>query len=176
MEIERKFLLQEIPSEITLPKTGIEITQLYILSQQTGEVRLRKTYDEETNITSYIQTAKSAGDLARAEVESEVSEQFYNLIIQNELYVGTILQKTRYKLQIPLNPQSGVAKTLELDIYANKFMGSNKLMLAEIEFDSTDEANSFVPPIWLQMEVTSNKDFKNKNLATTTDVKTLLKS
>lgn len=170
MEIERKFLLKDIPSEISLPKKYKSITQLYLLASANGEVRLRRVHDRETNTISYVQTVKSSGDLVRSEVESEVPEQLFNLVVQNKLYFGTILQKLQYKILIPLSPESNITKTLELDVYRNKFIDEDYLILAEIEFDSIEEANSFIPPSWLQTEVTSNAEFKNKSLALTTKI------
>ena len=52
---------------------------------------------------------------------------------------------------------------MELDRYAGELEG---LMVAEVEFESEDEADGFEPPDWLGDEVTGNERYSNQRLAT----------
>jgi CYTH domain-containing protein len=38
------------------------------------------------------------------------------------------------------------------------------LLLAEVEFNTKEEAAEFIPPLWFGKEVTYDENFKNKNL------------
>lgn len=53
--------------------------------------------------------------------------------------------------------------TAELDIYHGFLEG---LLTVEVEFPSEEAALEFIPPIWFGEDITSDKRFKNKSLAT----------
>ena len=38
-------------------------------------------------------------------------------------------------------------------------------MIAEVEFDSLDNANAFIAPDWFQEDVTYDKQYHNSNLS-----------
>ena len=144
MEIERKFLVNEIPSLNGLRYS--KITQGYI--SFSPETRIRKMDDK------YYLTKKGEGMIAREEIESEVSksegEKYFEQVISN------LIIKTRY--YIPLEKY-----TIELDIYDGKFKG---LVVAEVEFESLEEANLFTPPAWFGTDISNNIEYRNKILAT----------
>lgn len=50
----------------------------------------------------------------------------------------------------------------ELDIYSNQLEG---LSTVEVEFPSLEVATNFQAPEWFGIDITSNKSYKNKNLA-----------
>jgi CYTH domain-containing protein len=52
--------------------------------------------------------------------------------------------------------------TIELDIYQGRHRG---LRVAEVEFSSKREADSFEPPQWFGREVTGNRRYANASLA-----------
>jgi len=146
-EIERKFLVRELPENIeTFPCA--EILQGYLAVSVDGtEVRLR-------NIGNvYILTAKSGKGISRHEREIELpKEHFEQLWPMTE---GKRVEKRRYT----------IAKsdyTIEFDIYHGTLHG---LKTAEVEFKTQDEANSFILPSWLDKDVTLDERYKNKNLA-----------
>ena len=60
---------------------------------------------------------------------------------------GIIISKKRYEI-----PHG--AFTIELDIFEKDLEG---LVVAEVEFDSVEEANEYVPPHWFGEEVTMDK-------------------
>ena len=143
MEIERKFLVDKIPSLNSLKSH--EITQAYI--SVTPEVRVRKKGEK------YYRTEKGEGAMIREEIEYEISMEEYEKGV--ELCEGRLLEKTRY--YIPDAPY-----TIELDIYHGKHEG---LVVCEIEFDTEENANAYTPKPWFGKEITHDISFRNKVLA-----------
>lgn len=146
-EIERKFLVRENPRDIET-HAAVEILQGYLAVSDDGtEVRLRNTGQ------AYILTVKSGKGIRRQERETALSrEQFEQLWPMTE---GKRVEKKRHKIAMR-------GFTIELDIYQGALEG---LKTAEVEFKTQDEAESFTPPLWLDLEVTLDERYKNKNLA-----------
>ena len=142
MEIERKFLVNQIPQLDGYKHS--QIVQVYVKSPK---IRARKIDDK------FIATKKSEGTIVREEIEWEISraewEKYYS---ENK---SMSVEKTRYF--IPLDKY-----TAELDVYHAKNQG---LVTVEVEFATYEEAISFVPPAWFGKDVTENKEYQNKNLA-----------
>lgn len=146
-EIERKFLVKEVPENLNKhPST--EIIQGYLAITEDGtEVRVRKKGD------GYFLAVKNGFGLQRQEVEIDISrDQFEKLWSMTK---GRGIEKVRFEIDY-----SGMK--IELDIYKGILNG---LIVAEVEFLSIDEARSFIPPDWFGREVTEDERFKNKNLA-----------
>jgi len=148
MEIERKFLAD--PSALSLDQYARkEMSQGYISTDPV--IRIRRSND------SYILTVKSGGLLAREEFETELTgEQFDRLSAKVE---GTFLSKTRYLIPYPVSEKE---LTIELDLFHGALDG---LIYAEVEFDSVEEAEAFVPPAWFLREVTEDGSFTNAALS-----------
>lgn len=145
-EIERKFLVQSLPDNLDQYHHE-EINQGYVVVSENGtEIRLRKEGNR------YFQTIKSGGGKVRAETEIEISEGQFNSLWQTT--EGKRLEKVRYK--IPHGEQ-----IIELDIYRGSLDG---LVSAEVEFDSPEESNQFVPPEWFGKDVTNDRRYKNQSL------------
>jgi adenylate cyclase len=66
------------------------------------------------------------------------------------------IEKTRYEIDL----DEGL--TIELDVYEGALEG---LAVAEVEFDSEQDAEAFAPPGWLGREVTDDPGYKNQRLA-----------
>ena len=145
-EIERKFLIENLPDNLH-HYSSTEIIQGYLAITKDGtEVRLRKK-DER-----YFQTVKNGFGLQRSEVEIEISaDQFEKLWSMTE---GKRIEKVRHEID-----HSGMK--IELDIYREILEG---LIVAEVEFDSIELANAFIPPSWFGKEVTEDERYKNRNL------------
>ena len=143
MEIERKFLVKEIPCLDGVKYS--EIKQGYF--SVSPEKRVREKDDK------YYLTEKGEGFLVRTEIEKEIDEK--TALKYFDLSKNRIVEKRRYFL-----PYGNY--TIELDIYGGKHQG---LVVAEVEFDSVEEANSFVPPAWIGEDITENKTYKNMVLA-----------
>ena len=153
MEIERKFLVKQLPEELDkYDKAEIEQCYLDFGNGDETEKRIRRlTRGDET---VYFYTEKSNGDLCREEEEYEIpSYSFDNL---KELSISETVQKTRH--YIPLSE----SLTAELDVYKGAHEG---LITVEVEFQSLEESEAFSLPIWFGEEITGNAKYKNKNLA-----------
>jgi adenylate cyclase len=146
-EVERVFKVRRIPENLDQYPSE-KIVQGYLTIERDGaEVRLRKI--DECRVESY----KGSGRLQRREIEIELSrDQFDALWPATE---GRRIEKVRYKIDWR-------GHTIELNVYQGKLEG---LALAEIEFPSRGESESFEPPDWLGEDVTEDKRYKNQNLA-----------
>ena len=69
-----------------------------------------------------------------------------------------MISKKRYL--IPLNDHL----TIELDQF---YKPMNDLLLAEVEFPSLEEANTFVPPEWFGEDVTFDTAYHNSTMSRT---------
>ncbi len=145
MEIERKFLLKEIPGSLSDYQKK-EIEQVYVCTAPV--IRARKTDDH------YTLTVKGSGMLAREELNLPMSAEAYeHLKAKADDHPIT---KTRYL--IPL--EGGL--TGELDVFHGLLAG---LSFMEIEFPSVEEALAYVPPAWVSEDVTENPKYHNSYLS-----------
>lgn len=144
MEIERKFTIRQLPENLEqYPVKHLE--QAYMNTEPV--IRIRKEDDR------FYMTYKGKGMLAREE---------YNLPLNAESYAhllpkcdGNVISKKRYL--IPYGQH-----TIELDLFDAPFA---PLIIAEVEFDSKEEAESFVPPAWFLDDVTYDGAYHNSNLS-----------
>ena len=145
MEIEKKYLIHKLPENLeTYPRKKIQ--QAYLCTNPV--VRIRKQ-DEE-----YILTYKGKGLMVREEYNLPLNRDAYEHLLQKA--DGIVLTKTRYLLPLP----QGL--TIELDVFDAPY---ENLRLAEVEFSSEEEANSFVPPEWFGEDVTFSKKYHNSVLS-----------
>lgn len=148
VEIELKYRLAQAPPANRLGE-GQEIDQVYLVVGD-SELRMRKRNGICT------MTAKSAGTMVRQEWEHEIPVWVFESLAPSA--VGR-LRKTRYVVQAAGN-------ALEIDRYYDELDG---LWTVECELASEAAAEAFALPEWLGTaeDITSDKRFKNKNLATT---------
>ena len=142
MEIERKFLIKELP-DLGQYKY-VEIEQGYLSTSPV--VRIRRKND------AYILTYKGSGLMAREEIEAALTKEAYEHLL--EKIDGYPITKRRYL--IPLDPY-----TIELDVFSGHMEG---LIMAEVEFPTEEEANSFTPPDWFGEDVTNDRRYHNSNM------------
>lgn len=145
MEIEKKYLLKELPKLENYEYHKIE--QAYLCTDPV--VRVRR---EDEN---YYMTYKGSGMMSREE---------YNLPLNKEAYVhllekadGNIISKTRYL--IPLGVEELVA---EVDVFEPPFA---PLIMAEVEFHSEEQAHAFAAPEWFGEEVTFDGRYHNSYMS-----------
>ena len=146
-EIERKFLVASCPA---LDEVASEaVRQGYVTGPEDSiEVRLRQKG------RGYFLTVKSAGTLQRAEHETAITAEQFEILWPATH--GRRIEKTRYTGTL----FDGLI--FELDIFRGTLA---PLMLVEVEFATLDAANGFIPPDWFGADVTADKRFKNKALA-----------
>ena len=77
-------------------------------------------------------------------------------ISQKEKIDGILIQKRRYL--IPLTDKL----TIELDVFEGELA---PLQLAEVEFETKEEAEHFVPPAWFGEDVTFSSKYHNSTLS-----------
>ena len=145
MEIERKYLIKELPENLDSYRK-LKIEQGYLSTEPV--VRIRRQ-----NETYYL-TYKSKGLMVREEYNLPLTSKAYEHL--KEKVDGILISKTRYLL--PLSNDL----TIELDVFDAPYRG---LYLAEVEFASADEANSFVPPDWFGEDVTYSSAYHNSTLS-----------
>src|SRR4051794_34929502 len=137
MEVERKFLVTEPPDLGGTESDQIE--QGYLAIGSDGEVRLRRKGEK------LLLTAKRGSGISRDEAEVELDPEAFERLWP--LTDGRRLHKRRYVI-----PQRDLE--IEVDVYEGDLEG---LVVAEIEFDSEDEARAFEPPEWIGEEATGDE-------------------
>lgn len=143
MEIERKFTVKELPD---LSQYDYHVMEQGYLNTN-PVVRVRKE-DEE-----YYLTYKGKGLLVREEYNLPLNkEAYYHLV---EKCDGIIIRKKRYL--IPFEKY-----LIELDVFDTPY---ENLRIAEVEFDSEEEAKLFQPPKWFAEDVTMNPQYHNSYLS-----------
>lgn len=145
MEIERKYLISRLPENLSQYQCK-KIAQGYICTNPV--VRIRKSDDE------YYLTYKGKGLMAREEYNLPLTQEGYEHMLPK--IDGRLIEKSRYL--IPLEGKL----TAELDIFEGDLA---PLIIVEVEFDSLDAANSFIPPEWFGEDVTESRKYHNSNLA-----------
>lgn len=145
MEIERKYLIRRLPENLSQYQCK-KIAQGYICTSPV--VRIRKSDDE------YYLNYKGKGLMAREEYNLPLTQEGYEHMLPK--IDGRLIEKSRYL--IPLDGKL----TAELDIFEGDLA---PLIIVEVEFDSLDAANSFIPPEWFGEDVTESRKYHNSNLA-----------
>lgn len=157
MEIERKYLVRELPANLD-SYPHVEIEQGYLCTSPT--LRIRKAGD------AYILTVKEkvtieSSALHNGEEEFSLSADKYELM--KAKCDGRMVSKTRYRIDLRRSEGDGMYSNLvaELDI----FHGHNEgLRLVEVEFPDTATADSFVKPDWFGEDVSKDKRYRNSAL------------
>ena len=145
MEIERKYLLKELPELENFEFHKIE--QAYLCTSPV--VRVRR---EDEN---YYMTYKGSGMLAREEYNLPLTAESYHHL--KEKADGNVISKTRYL--IPLGVEN---LTAEVDVFEPPFA---PLIMAEVEFKSEEQANTFVAPNWFGEDVTFDGKYHNSYMS-----------
>ncbi|MBE5846896.1 MAG: CYTH domain-containing protein [Lachnospiraceae bacterium] len=143
MEIERKFTIKKLPENLEQYDKK-EIEQGYLCTEPV--VRVRRSND------SYYMTYKGGGMMAREEYNLPLTKEGYEHLAAK--HDGRLIQKTRYL--IPYEKY-----TIELDVFHGDLA---PLIMAEVEFDSEEEALAFEGPDWFDKDVTQDPRYHNSNM------------
>ena len=144
MEIERKYLVKTLPENLeSYPCRFLE--QGYLCTEPV--VRVRQDNDK------YELTYKSKGLMIREEHNLPLTKESYEHLKTKA--DGRIITKKRY--MIPYE-----SYMIELDVFEGDL---DWLILAEVEFESEEEANSFIAPEWFSEDVTLSTKYHNSNLS-----------
>ena len=166
MEIERKFLVANLPANLD-QYPHVDIEQGYLCTSPT--LRIRKmgdvywltvkepqppTTDHRQPTTDYRQpTTDNRPPITNREEEFRLTEDKYLLL--RAKCDGYMVSKTRYRI-----PLDGL--TAELDIFHGRHEG---LRLVEVEFPSTEAADSFTAPSWFGEDVSTRPEYRNSFLS-----------
>ncbi len=145
MEIERKYLVKNIPGNLKdFPCRSME--QGYLSTAPV--IRIRKEQDR------YELTYKSKGLMIREEYNLPLTADAYGHLLKK--IDGRLIKKDRY--MIPL--KDGL--TAELDVFKEELA---PLVLAEVEFPDEESACAFTPPDWFGEDVTFSGKYHNSSLS-----------
>lgn len=151
MEIEKKYLITKAPDDLEQYKK-LEIEQGYL--SVAPVVRIRRIGSD------YVLTYKSKkgvekvdGVCVNQEVELPLTKESFEHM--REKIDGNLITKTRYCIAY-------ANRTIELDVFHGIYEG---MVLAEVEFPSVEEAESFVKPDWFGENVSGNRCYTNAYLA-----------
>ena len=145
MEIERKYLVQQLPESLSGYPCRI-IEQGYLNTDPV--VRIRRDNEK------YELTYKSKVFMTRMEYNLPLTQEAYEHLLTK--IDGRLIQKKRY--MIPLTNDL----TAELDIFEGDLA---PLILVEVEFSSEEAALAFVPPSWFGDDVTFSGKYHNSTLS-----------
>ena len=159
MEIERKFLVRQLPADLSSFQC-LRIEQAYLCTNPV--IRIRRQDND------YYLTYKGKGLLAREEYNLPLTQEAYFHL--KEKADGIINSKKRYLIPIAepcfsddyQKSEKMPALKIELDIFDAPLA---PLIIAEVEFPDEEMANAFLPPAWLGEDVTNDPNFHNSNLS-----------
>lgn len=149
IEIERRFLVERFPRDVRTT-AEIQIRQAYVASDPLGvHVRIREADGTRTLTTKADR--ETLGE--RSEIETPVSRKVFDGL--------WILAGTR-----TIEKRRSIVKwrrrVIEVDVFRGPLDG---LVIAEVEFDSREEAQAFEPPAWFGAEITDDPRYRNASLA-----------
>lgn len=139
-EIERKFLVDANKWEKT--GTPVKIKQAYLLTEPNKVIRVRIKGEH-----AFLTIKGNLKGITRDEFEYEIPVQ--DALQLMEMRTGAVVSKTRFVEKID-------NKTWETDVFEGENQG---LIVAEIELD--DENETFNPPTWTTLEVSTDVRYYN---------------
>lgn len=155
MEIERKFTIKYLPKEIESIK---KITQKHIFKDMVCSIRVRRSIDLFTKDKVFTHTIKARGENMQkysiCELEKNITEEEYNSV--HPFRGSKIIDKYRCIVSIGDNLKA------EVDIFDGWMRG---LVIAEVEFESVEQADNFKMPDWFAKAV-PHREFSNRKLST----------
>lgn len=145
MEIERKFLIKKLPD-------NLESYPFHLIEQ--GYLNTNPVVRVRREDTKYYLTYKGNGMMAREEYNLPLNKESYEHLIKKA--DGNIISKKRYLIPLYDN------LTIELDVFSEPFA---PLIMAEVEFQTEEDAKNFTMPDWFSEDVTYNSDYHNSNMS-----------
>jgi CYTH domain-containing protein len=152
VERERRYLLEELPPELTRVSPHFQITDNYITGTR---LRLRKIRDPKTNKWTAKLTQKYApvgGDFSR----TIITNTYLNAIEAETLSIfeGNEIRKNRYPFQFE-------GRAFSIDMFLGDLFG---LVLAEVSFETDEELDSYPKPPFALADVTNLEVFTGGQL------------
>jgi CYTH domain-containing protein len=146
VEIERKFLVSEVPAGSFETSS---IRQGYVaIAADGGEVRVR-----DRDGACWL-TVKHGKGVVREEHETQISPELFSALWPAT--EGRRVEKRR--MLVPLEGDL----VAEVDVFGGALAG---LVVAEVEFPSAEAATAFAAPGWFGRDVSDDHAYKNQSLA-----------
>lgn len=106
--------------------------------------------------TAFYWTIKGQGQMVRSEHETCLTaDAFYDML---PTHSAVRINKRRYSLD-----NMPGCKKVELDVFDDSY--TDVECIAEIEFETEEEANAYVPEKWMSTEVTNTPGYSNYEMA-----------
>ena len=152
VERERRYLLREAPHGLKLSDPHTQITDNYVTGTR---LRLRKVREPRTNEWTLKLTQKhtpAPPDFSRALITNiYLSPYEYEVL---SIFEGNELRKNRY-------PYEHEGRLYSVDVFLGPLRG---LILAETDFDTDEELDSFNAPSFALLDVTREEMFTGARL------------
>lgn len=140
MEIERKFLVKELPDLSAIKPIRYE--RYFLSSDAVLQERIQRKGEKYEIETKRVVEGLGGVMVSKKQKSSLTKEQFEDLK-QGKEDRGIV----RDSYNISLNPN------ISIKIYHDKYKG---LVRAEVEFISEEDAKRYIPESWMGKEITSN--------------------
>lgn len=152
VERERRYLLRELPPGLKLSDPHTQITDNYVTGTR---LRLRKVRVPQTNEWTLKLTQKHAPappDFSRTLITNMYLSPYEYEVLS--VFEGNELRKNRY-------PYEHEGRLYSVDVFLGHLRG---LVLAETDFDTDEELDSFPAPSFAVLDVTREEKFNGARL------------
>src|ERR1051325_3936448 len=152
VERERRYLLRELPPGLKLSDPHTQITDNYLTGTR---LRLRKVRDPRANEWTLKLTQKQAPappDFSRTLITNLYLNPYEYEVLS--VFEGNELRKNRY-------PYEHEGRLYSVDVFLGPLRG---LVLAETDFDTDEELDSFPAPPFAMLDVTREEPFTGARL------------
>lgn len=142
MEIERKWLLNSLPKNLTFWDQYTTIEQAYLTIEKfsdviTKEVRVRKKTTADGK-TDYKLAYKIGSGLVREEIETPITEDFWKECIKHVIPI-----RKKYYIETCKCPHYKDDDLIQTFTVEFSEVDGGEFYYAEVEFDSIEDANYF---------------------------------
>lgn len=153
VERERRYLLQDLPEGLSRAEHHLQITDNYVTGTR---LRIRKVRDPGTNKWTVKFTQKFAPD-PKDFSRTKITNIYLNAIEAETLgiFEANEIRKNRYRYEY-------AGRMFSIDMFLGDLFG---LVLAETDFESDDELDSFLPPAFALADVTNIELFTGGKLS-----------
>lgn len=153
VERERRYLLDDLPPDLTRASPHLQITDNYITGTR---LRLRKVRDPQTNKWTVKFTQKFAPD--PSDLSRTITTNTYLNAVEAEtlaVFEANEIRKNRYPLEF-------AGRRFSIDMFLGDLLG---LVLAEVSFATDEELDNFPQPPFAIAEVTNDELFTGGSLS-----------
>jgi len=154
-ELHRLYLIERLPEPLTAASSHLQIFDNYI---EHTRIRLRQVRDPYSN--TWTRMLQQRFPIAEGEpsmsklAEIHLNESEYGVFQQ---FMGRELRKNRYFHEFD-------AVSFAFDVYLGRLAG---LHTARVDFEDLGRMQSFIPPPFVQFEITNNPYFAGERLVGT---------